>query len=170
RDRKPAEVLRLANRPDQHDDLAPDANARESCLEALRELGLPHAGKPGHVHRDARLQADRNQLNEMSEFHVRADVCRCAASLAPCCGRMAAGQSRRSKPLRYVPIVTFRQLATSEPQRRGRKERREPWRAARRRFAAVAGSRTIRNTTHCSFWRSSSTSAINPLRLHPSAL
>src|SRR5262249_11186205 len=67
--------------------------------------------------------------------------------------------------LRYVPIVTFRQLATSEPQRRGRKERRERWRAARRRFAAVAGSRTIRNTTHCSFWRSSSTSAITRLRL-----
>ena len=44
--------------------------ACESRLETLGELGLADAGKAGHVHRDARLQADRDQLNEVPEFHV----------------------------------------------------------------------------------------------------
>ena len=44
--------------------------ARESGLEALGELGLADAGKAGHVHRDARLQADRDQLDEVFEFHL----------------------------------------------------------------------------------------------------
>jgi hypothetical protein len=70
RDRKAAKVLRLANGADEDDDLALDPRVRESCLEALGELGLADAGKPDHVHRDARLQADRNQLNEVFEVHV----------------------------------------------------------------------------------------------------
>ena len=41
----------------------------ESRLETLGELGLADAGKAGHVHRDASLQADRDQLNEVFEFH-----------------------------------------------------------------------------------------------------
>ena len=70
RDRKAAEVLRLANRPDQDEDLALHAGARESGLQALGELGLADARKAGHVHRDARLQADGDQLNEVGELHV----------------------------------------------------------------------------------------------------
>jgi hypothetical protein len=44
--------------------------ARVKPASRLLELGLPDAGKPDHVHRDARLQADRDQLNEVSEFHI----------------------------------------------------------------------------------------------------
>ena len=44
--------------------------AGEPRLETLGELGLADAGKAGHVHRDARLQADRDQLDEVSEFHA----------------------------------------------------------------------------------------------------
>ena len=47
--------------------------AREPRLEALGELGLADAGKAGHVHRDARLQADRDQLDEVFELHVLSD-------------------------------------------------------------------------------------------------
>ena len=70
RHREAAEVLRLANRSDQDEDLALDAGALEASFEALRELGLPDAGKAGHVHGDARLQADRDQLDEVPELHV----------------------------------------------------------------------------------------------------
>jgi hypothetical protein len=48
--------------------------AREAGPEALGELGLAHAWKAGHVHRDARLQADSDQLNEVSEFHLYIDT------------------------------------------------------------------------------------------------
>ena len=51
-------------------DLALHARARESGLEALGELGLADAREAGHVHRDARLQANGNQLNEVRELHV----------------------------------------------------------------------------------------------------
>src|SRR5207244_499324 len=50
--------------------LALEARPREAGPEALGELGLAHAWKAGHVHRDARLQADSDQLNEVSEFHL----------------------------------------------------------------------------------------------------
>ena len=70
RDRKAAEILRLANGADEDDDLALDPRAGESGLETLCELGLADAGKPDHVHRDPRLQADRDQLYEMFEVHV----------------------------------------------------------------------------------------------------
>ena len=69
RDRKTAEVLRFTNGADQHDDLALDAHAREARLEALGELGLADARKPRDVHGDTRLQADRNQLDELRELH-----------------------------------------------------------------------------------------------------
>ena len=39
------------------------------AFEALGELGLAHARKAGHVHRNAGLQADRDELNELREFH-----------------------------------------------------------------------------------------------------
>ena len=66
---KAAKVLRLANRPDQDEDPALDADACESRLEALGELGLADTGEPGDVHRNARLQADGDQLDEVSEVH-----------------------------------------------------------------------------------------------------
>jgi hypothetical protein len=61
--------LRLPNGANQYDDLALEARAGEPRLETFRELGLADAGKARHVHRDASLQADRNQLKEMPEFH-----------------------------------------------------------------------------------------------------
>ena len=44
--------------------------ACEPRLQAPGELGLAHTGKAGHVHRDARLQADGDQLDELLEFHL----------------------------------------------------------------------------------------------------
>ena len=41
----------------------------EPGLEALGELRLADAGKAGDVHRDPRLQADGDQLDEVGEFH-----------------------------------------------------------------------------------------------------
>jgi hypothetical protein len=46
------------------------AGARESRFQAFRELGLADAGKAGHVHRNACLQADGDQLDELGELHV----------------------------------------------------------------------------------------------------
>ena len=74
RDGKAAEVLWLANRADQDEDLAFEAGTREPGLEALGELGLADAGKAGHVHRDARLQADGDQLDELFELHLKTRV------------------------------------------------------------------------------------------------
>jgi len=68
--RKAAEILRFTNGSHQDQDLALEARALESRLEALGELGLPHTGKAGHVHRDAGLQPDRDQLHEVFEGHA----------------------------------------------------------------------------------------------------
>src|SRR5262249_23491173 len=69
RRRKSAEVLRLANGADEDDDLAVDAGSGESGLETSGEFGLPDAGKTRNVHRDARLPADGDQLDEVRELH-----------------------------------------------------------------------------------------------------
>ncbi len=69
---KAAEVLRLSNRSDEDDDPALHAGARESRLEALGEFSLADTGKAGDVHRNARLQTDGDQLNEVREVHVAA--------------------------------------------------------------------------------------------------
>ena len=72
---KTPEVLRLPNRADENEDFASDPRARESGFEAFRELRLAHAGKTRHVDRDARLQPNRDQLNELSKFHVSVVEC-----------------------------------------------------------------------------------------------
>ena len=62
---KAAEVLRLADRSHEDEDLALDAGAGESRLEALGEFSLADTGKTGDVHRNARLQTDGDQLDEV---------------------------------------------------------------------------------------------------------
>ena len=70
RDREDAEVLWLPNGADEDEDSALEPRPCESSLETLGELGLADAGKAGHVHRDASLQADSDQLDEVPELHV----------------------------------------------------------------------------------------------------
>src|SRR2546430_13744824 len=49
----------------EDEDLALQARPGEAGLQALGELGLADAGKPRHVHRNARLQANGDQLDEV---------------------------------------------------------------------------------------------------------
>jgi hypothetical protein len=74
RHRETAEILRLADRSDEDDDLALDARAGERGLEALGEFRLADAGEPGDVHRNPRLQADRDELDEVLESHGLCEV------------------------------------------------------------------------------------------------